>query len=843
MKGADRSVKAGRGRRVLMLLQNCSYPRDPRVRREARTLIEAGFRVSVIAPSSPGLAGRETLEGVRVYRYPEPRPASGFLGYVWEYAYSLGAVFMISLGIKLGEGFDIVHAHHPPDAFALIGAFYKLFGARFVMDHHDLAPELYDARFRGRGNRAVRMALVLLERLSCRLADRVIATNESYKHVEMKRGRVPEKRITIVRNGPDLGELHPADPPPGLRERASIVVGYVGVTGIQDGVEHLLWAVRHLKADLGRTGFVCVIVGSGAALKDLKALALRLDLAAEVVFTGWVDRQADVSRWLSGMDICVAPEPADAFNVRSTAVKIMEYMSLGKPVVAFDLPEHRFSAGDAAVYARPGDDLDLAVKISGLMDDPALRRDMGRLGRERVANELSWQCQKRALAGMYEALVRDAAPRSPKKKLVGWLNPRPPRYVMNRGLTVGKRYGITPSRAQDRILKCLETLALDGCATTLPTPGAVVDRHPSFIRRLQDMSTEIAVHGYHHIDFRTYTPAQGVSQLKKAIAAFERHSIDVRGFRCPYLSYSEELAEALPRGLFQYGSNSSIRREGGQAASRPEANLILETIYGLYRPRDAAEVVSIPWIRRDLVEIPVSVPDDLQLHDGMRLDEEGLSGVWTQWLVRTHEREELLNLMFHPELANVCLGPLARVVREARRLRPSVWIARLRDISDWWREKSAFRSSVAEASSGLRVSFQCSPRATILAKGISSGGAAGPWDGLYERREAESLDVPATPRPFVGVAEDVPESVTSFLQNRGYILESGELAPRCSVFLNAERAKRVPSQAGLLSWIEGRPGPLVRYGPWPDGAKSALCISGDLDALTLRDYVSRLFSG
>ncbi len=254
----------------------------------------------------------------------------------------------------------------------------------------------------GGANRAVRRSLVLLERLSCRLADRVIATNESYKHVEMERGRVPEKRITIVRNGPDLGELHPADPPPGLRERASIVVGYVGVTGIQDGVEHLLWAVRHLKADLGRTGFVCVIVGSGAALKDLKALAL----AARPRSRGRVHRMGRQtgrrgSRWLSGMDICVAPEPADAFNVSSTAVKIMEYMSLGKPVVAFDLPEHRFTAGDAAVYARPGDDLDLAVRIAGLMDDAGLRREMGRRGKARVEKELSWQNQAKALLEAY----------------------------------------------------------------------------------------------------------------------------------------------------------------------------------------------------------------------------------------------------------------------------------------------------------------------------------------------------------------------------------------------------------------------------------------------------------
>jgi len=397
-------MNEGNGRRVLMLLQNCSYPRDDRVRREARTLAVAGYRVSVIAPSSPGLARREVLDGVRVYRFRAPKPASGFLGYVWEYAYSLAAVFMTSLAIRLREDFDVVHAHQPPDAFVFIAAFYKLLGKRFIMDHHDLAPELYYARFRGHGNRGVHRALTWLERLSCRLADHVIATNGSYKRVEMERGGVPESRITIVRNGPDLEELRPTEPDPALHGRASVIIGYVGVMGIQDGVEHLLGAIRHLAVDLKRTGFLCVLVGSGDALPALKSVARRIGIDAQVVFTGWVDSQGDVARWLSGMDICVAPEPPDPYNERSTAAKVMEYMALEKPVVAFDLPEHRFTAQDAAVFARPGDDLDLARQISALMDDPGRRREMGRRGRERIEKELGWQCQAKALLTVYETL-------------------------------------------------------------------------------------------------------------------------------------------------------------------------------------------------------------------------------------------------------------------------------------------------------------------------------------------------------------------------------------------------------------------------------------------------------
>ena len=192
-----------------MLLQNCSYPRDERVRHEARALNSAGYTVSVIAPSLLGQLWHESVDGVHVYRFPGPSSAGNFLGYVWEYGYSMVAIFAISLVVFFREGFDIVHSHHPPDSFVFITAFYKLFGKRVVLDHHDLAPELYYARFPVGSNRLVYKLLVWLEKLACRYADHVIATNRSYKEIEMGRGRVPEHRITIVRNGPDMNELNP----------------------------------------------------------------------------------------------------------------------------------------------------------------------------------------------------------------------------------------------------------------------------------------------------------------------------------------------------------------------------------------------------------------------------------------------------------------------------------------------------------------------------------------------------------------------------------------------------------------------------------------------------------
>jgi len=397
-------MKASVGNRVLMLLEKGPYPEDCRVHREARALAAAGYQVSVICPAARGQAWRELLDGVRVYRFPAPPAANSLLGYLWEYGYSMAATFVLSLLVFWREGLDVVHAHNLPDTFVFIAAFYKLLGKRFVYDHHDLGPEMYYARFLGNGNRLAYHALVWLEKLSCQLADQVIAANQSYKTVEMQRGHVPENRITIVRNAPDLNRLRPTEADLDLRQKGKAIIVYVGVMGFQDGVDHLLKALQHLLYDLGRTDLLCVLVGAGQALPSLKSLTAQLGLADYVLFTGWVE-YTEVARYLSAADICVAPEPSNPYNDRSTMEKIMEYMALGKPIVAFDLPEHRVTAQDAAVYARPNDELDFAQQIAALMDDPERRQKMGQTGKQRIEMELAWSHQEKHLLEAYQALA------------------------------------------------------------------------------------------------------------------------------------------------------------------------------------------------------------------------------------------------------------------------------------------------------------------------------------------------------------------------------------------------------------------------------------------------------
>ncbi|MHB0858706.1 MAG: glycosyltransferase family 4 protein [Anaerolineae bacterium] len=386
-----------------MLLENAWYPQDERVRREAEALTSFGHSVSVICPAARGQCRRETLSGVQVYRYPAPPDGDGFLGFALEYGYSIAAMLAISVPIFLRKGFDVVHAHNPPDMMVFIGALYKLLGRRFVYDHHDLAPEMYMARLNGEGSPLVHRALVQLEKLSCRVADHMISVNESYKDVALERGRMPRDRITVVRNGPNLSRLNPVAPDPVLRSKAQTILGYVGQLGRQDGLDYLLRALHHLVFTLGRHDVYCVIVGRGTMLPELQAMARELSLEDKIWFPGWVTDE-ELIRYLSTADICVDPDPSNDFNDRCTMVKMMEYMALGKPIVAFDLPEHRVSARAAALYARPNDELDMARKLDALANDPSMRARMGRYGRQRAESELAWHHQEQHLFEAYEML-------------------------------------------------------------------------------------------------------------------------------------------------------------------------------------------------------------------------------------------------------------------------------------------------------------------------------------------------------------------------------------------------------------------------------------------------------
>lgn len=388
--------------RVLMLLENNPYPSDIRVRQEAQALREAGYKVSVISPARPGQPWCEDVHGVMAYRYPGPREGSGVLAFLWEYGYSLMATFLLSLIVWVREGFDVVHAHNPPDLFCVVGLWYKLWGKRFVFDHHDLSPEIWEVRS-GKRNGLLYKLLRLFEYLSCRIADRVIVTNESYRRINRTRNSVPDWRITTVRNGPDLQRVHQVPPAPVIVATGRPVLAYVGIIGPQDGVDYLLRAVKYLCSEHRREDLLCLIIGDGESVPALRKLSTELGIYEQVRFTGKLYDDLLMAH-ICAATLCVDPDPANPLNNLSTMIKITEYMALGKPTVAFDLPEHRASAGEAAWYVPANDERAFAAAVAELLDNPLARERMGQIGVERVRDGLAWHHSAAHLVAMYASL-------------------------------------------------------------------------------------------------------------------------------------------------------------------------------------------------------------------------------------------------------------------------------------------------------------------------------------------------------------------------------------------------------------------------------------------------------
>lgn len=393
---------ARRPRRVLIIVENLPCPFDRRVWQEARTLAAAGYQVSIICPKGKGYERSfEELEGIEIFRHSLPVEAAGALGYALEYSWALFAEFLLSLRVLMRRGFDVIHACNPPDTIFILGRFYKLFGKKFLFDHHDINPELYEAKFNRRD--FFYRVMLALERWTFRAADVSIATNESYRRIAIERGGMPADRVFVVRSGPDLRRLQILPPVPALKRGCRYLVGYVGVMGRQEGIDLLLAAVRHIVMDLKRTDVHFGLVGGGTELPAMQAMARDLGVAEYVTFTGRVpDRE--LLEMLNTADVCVNPDVANAMNDKSTMNKIMEYMALGKPIVQFDLTEGRVSAQEASLYARHNDPVDLAGKLVALLDDEPTRGRMGAFGRERVANELSWDHEVPRLLAAYDRL-------------------------------------------------------------------------------------------------------------------------------------------------------------------------------------------------------------------------------------------------------------------------------------------------------------------------------------------------------------------------------------------------------------------------------------------------------
>ena len=393
------------GKKVCIVVENLPVPFDRRVWQESLALKEAGAEVTVICPKTKAYPQEyEELDGIKIYRHALPE-ANRSIEYIKEY---LGALYhetrlLFKVFRKQGVQ-DVIHACNPPDLIFIAAAtFYFFTRCKFLFVHHDINPELWIAKFgkKGLGYRA----MLLVERLTYHFAKHAIVTNESYKEIAMRRGRKCEEDVTIVRSGPNISKLKVGPAKPEVKKGAKYLVGYIGVMGKQEGIDLLLQSVDYLVRKKGRTDIRFCIMGGGPALDELREMNTKMGLTDYVEFPGRVSDEylADV---LNTADVCVNPDLPSEMNDKSTMNKIMEYMAFGKPIVQFTLKEGQFSAQEASLYAKNTDTDDFAEKILWLLENPEKAAEMGRFGRERVVNELSWDFEKPKLIGAYKKLLK-----------------------------------------------------------------------------------------------------------------------------------------------------------------------------------------------------------------------------------------------------------------------------------------------------------------------------------------------------------------------------------------------------------------------------------------------------
>lgn len=399
--------------RILILLENHIYPNDVRVQPHAESLAENGYSVTVISPGGKGYASYEIINGVKVYRYPASFAEASKIEYMFEFL--VGAFFLtiLTLWIWVRHGFDILFLYNPPDLIWFCGLLPKLLGKTLVFDLRDLSPELLVSKFNG--TRPLLLKIFhLMEHWSCQIADHVIVTNETTRKLICERHDLPMERVTVIRQGPDVEKIAPAQPDPILRARAKIIIGYLGNMSPERGTGYLLRALHHLKYDLGYKDWLCILVGRPIPASNLEQMATDLEISEQIWLTGFLTREEWIPV-LSTTDICVDPGPSNPVNDVSTTNKIMDYMALAKPVVVFDLPERHGTAADTVLYARANDELEFARKIALLIDSPELRAKLGNAGRERVLNRLAWHHQKKLLLALFERLTCEYIPHRQKQ--------------------------------------------------------------------------------------------------------------------------------------------------------------------------------------------------------------------------------------------------------------------------------------------------------------------------------------------------------------------------------------------------------------------------------------------
>ncbi len=407
------------------------------------------------------------------------------------------------------------------------------------------------------------------------------------------------------------------------------------------------------------------------------------------------------------------------------------------------------------------------------------------------------------------------------------------RGMMARARTITSRYGLTAGK-MDRILsEFVDTLREFDCGATFPITTAALARSRGVVEKYQAQNIEFAVHGYYHVDHSQLSLDEQISQLVKARQLFRQRGVTSDGFRCPYLRWNEDTIAAVAATAFQYDSSQGLVWDVAGDLETDTYRQVLQ----FYGAVSAQAYPALPRIEGDLLRIPYCLPDDESLIDRFHLSpHQPEPNPWLAILDETYRLGELFTLGLHPERIRLCKSWLTDTLRRARTLSPHVWITRLDEAARWWRARLDTRIVVTSQDNAiLRLQTEGPDGLAILARGVVCHSPTEIWDGHSRLADGTELTFSSPIRPFIGVPPASDPALSSFLRQQGYIVETASGPGEHAFFLDRPQFG-ARDERPLLAEIEDGDRPLVRLGRWPHGARSALVVTGDIDALTLWDY-------
>lgn len=814
------------------MVRHGEYPTQPHPRRDVAALRDAGFEVDVICDSEPGRPHFERVEGVTVIRVPMRHKRGRTVRYLLEYTgmpwLAAGALALRSLGRR----YEYVEIDTMPTWLLAASLVPKLLGAKVVLYMFEHMAELTATDRNLPESHPLIRALDTVEMACVRLSDRVLTPAERNRELYVERGVAPNK-VVFIPNCPDepvfLANLPAIQRRSVREEKEEFRLVTHGSLLERYGIQILIEAVAKVRDRL--PGVKLDIIGSGEYEPELKALVGQIFLDDVVTFTGPVQFE-DMATHLLRADVGVAPYLLDLLPN-----KVMEYLLLGIPTIASDWPTLRRYFGDNAVTYVPPTDVDaLAHAIEAMYKDPVKRREQAAIARELYLNTLAWSRTKADYLAVYGAPPTTTSETDGGHTHQTWLpfvlgQSRGPRNALTRLPTIVRRFGVT-SRKSERHFQCLlEITNRYSVRPTLPVTAVTARRNPDVIHRLRDRGVEVAAHGYVHNDFSALSAQEQGDHVLRARDELAALGLPVRGWRCPYSRWNDHTLAALKTAGFEYDATPvyewpALEQEGIQMT--PTARADYARLCALFNVRDATTRAVLPTKLNGMLQIPMSIPQDEDMVDRLHLRPEEMSRVWLRILTESRNLGETFVICLHPERASLCADPLEATLFEARRT-GDVWIAMLGEISDWWTERQAAQVEVeADGHEGRwRVRVHGTDR---VAAGIGNRKQVG----------AGVMEVDAERKPVVLVGPEWPDAICHRLREAGYVFERGASnGDHSGLELSHEFSpEQHPDQ--IVRGLAAHRDSVVRLNPWPDGFKSCLSVTGDIDALTLFDFAMRL---